>query len=247
MERVMNDGRVWKLSLIFAVGWILAGLAIAFDTAPADGKEFSFPSTPAGKAAEEWFAAMATGDRDILRTFFARRWDTSDEPDNPNDEVAMYLRVLNDTGSLTPHSIMRSEQYEIVLLAAGTRGKWVRATLGVDSRKPYRMTALTLHKSMGPEAEVAATRQVKPAAQKNIALEAARLLRDRYVYEKIGKKYADRLATIAGSPAKSMTAEALATSLTSILQSIQRDKHLKILDPAPAYTRNVRHAGKRRE
>jgi len=71
MERVMNDGRVWKLSLIFAVGWILAGLAIAFDTAPADGKEFSFPSTPAGKAAEEWFAAMATGDRDILRTFFA--------------------------------------------------------------------------------------------------------------------------------------------------------------------------------
>ena len=234
MERVMNDGRVWKLSLIFAAGWILAGLAIAFDTAPADGKEFSFPSTPAGKAAQEWFAAMATGEKDILRTFFARRSDASDEPYDPNDDVAMCMRVLGDTGSLTPRSIMRSEQYEIVLLAVGTRGKWVRATLGVDSRKPYKMTALTLRKSMGPEAEAVAARQVEPAAQKDIALEAARLLRDRYVYEKIGKKYADRLATIADSPAKSMTAEALATSLTSMLQSIQRDKHLKILDPARA-------------
>ena len=80
----------------------------------------------------------------------------------------------------------------------------------------------------------AAVRNVEPRAQKDIALEAARLLRERYVYEPIGNKYADRLEAAANSAGESMTAEALAKSLTSMLQFIQRDKHLKILDPARA-------------
>ena len=80
----------------------------------------------------------------------------------------------------------------------------------------------------------AAVRNVEPVAQKDIALEAARLLRERYVYEQIGNKYADRLEAAADSAGEPMTAEALAKSLTSMLQLIQPDKHLKILDPARA-------------
>lgn len=230
----MNDRRMKKWSLRLAACWMVTGFVVAFESAPAHAEEFSFPATPAGNAAGEWFAAMATGDRDVLRAFLARRWDTGGEPYDPDDDVAMYMMVLNDTGSLTPHSIMRSEEHEIVVLAAGTKGKWVRVIVGVDSRKPYNMTALAVRKSTGPEAEAVAVRNVEPAQQKDIALEAARLLRDHYVYEEIGAQYGDRLEAIAGSPGEPMTGEALATSLTRMLQSIQRDKHLKILDPARA-------------
>ncbi len=82
--------------------------------------------------------------------------------------------------------------------------------------------------------EVSEVRNVEPALQKDIVLEAARLIRDRYVYEEIGAKYGDRLLAIASSPVEPTTAEALAKSLTRMLQSIQSDKHLKILDPAQA-------------
>ncbi|MCZ6853523.1 MAG: S41 family peptidase [Gammaproteobacteria bacterium] len=98
----------------------------------------------------------------------------------------------------------------------------------------WTLTGFAGHKATGPETEVVIVREIQPAAQKEIALEAARLLRDRYVYETIGMKYADRLAATADLPGETMTAEALATSLTNMLQSIQPDKHLKVLDPARA-------------
>jgi len=146
----------------------------------------------------------------------------------------MYSAMVRDTGALSPHSILRSEELEIVLLAEGTKGKWVRVIVGVESTAPHNITTLGLRKSSGPDSETAAVREISSTEQREICLATAKLLRDGYVYEEIGAEYSDMLAQNVSELTESLTTEAFATMVTKNLQAVQRDKHLKILDPARA-------------
>ena len=195
--------------------------------------DFVYPDTPAGSAAKEWFDAAGSGDKNELRRFF-EKWYADDETYSSDEDVMRYSAVLRDTGALSPHSIIRSEEFEIVLLAEGTKNKWLRVIVGVESTAPHNITKLGLRKSSGPDSETAAVKKVSSATQREIALAAAKLLRDGYVYEELGEKYADMLVQHVEKPSEPVAAEAFATTLTRNLQSIQPDKHLQILDPARA-------------
>ena len=159
---------------------------------------------------------------------------TRGEPYSPDEDLMMYSAVLRDTGALSPHSILRSEELEIVLLAEGTKGKWLRVIVGVEPTEPHNITTLGLRKSSGPDSEIAAIQKISSAEQKEIAIAAAKLLRDGYVYEEIGAEYGDMLVQNTSELAEPLTTEAFATKLTKNLQAVQRDKHLKIMDPARA-------------
>ncbi len=214
------------LTIVILTASVAAGQAHA--------AEFVFPGTPAGSAAKDWFAAAGSGDKDQLRKFFETRMYTGGEAYSPDDDVMMHSAVLRDTGALSPHSILRSEGLEIVLLAEGKKGKWVRVIVGVESTEPHNITKLGIRKSSGPDSEIAAIQKISSAEQKEIAIAAAKLLRDGYVYEEIGAEYGDMLEQNAAKLAEPLTTEAFATKLTKNLQAVQRDKHLKILDPARA-------------
>ncbi len=196
--------------------------------------QFEFPDTPAGSAAKDWFAAMESGERDVLIRFFEKRMYIDEDPYDPAGDLAQHGVVFRDTGGVRPHSIMRSDAYEIVVLGAGKNGNWVRVTLGVQASPPHRIILFSVRKSQGPEAEAGAVSLIRPQLQRSIASAAATLLRDQYVFADVGKTYGDALDEELALLDEPMTAEALATRLTRLLRQVQLDNHLAILDPTQA-------------
>ena len=192
------------------------------------------PATPAGRVAEQWFAAMASGDVSELRSFFERQVSPGEDDSEVDQDVAMHQMVLRNTGGVLPHSVLRSDEHEIVLLAEGANGNWLRVTIGVRPLTPYQIILFRIRKSSGPESEALAVVTVSPALQQEVASAAGQLLRDQYVFEEVGIEYFDALADIVPTLDSPMSAEALGSMLTARLRAVSSDNHLAILDPARA-------------
>ena len=106
-----------------------------------------YPDTPAGDRARRWFQAMASGKPEVLRAYFEDNSYTGGDPYDPARDVMMYGMVHRNAGGVSPYSVLRSDHLEIVMLAAGGNGTWLRLTLGVRAEEPYLVTALGVRRS----------------------------------------------------------------------------------------------------
>lgn len=117
--------------------------------------EPGIPDTPAGRRLAQWLAAIAAGDIDTLRTFYAANVPDDVPPNLAEVRTAMDLLFRKQHGVPELHSIISSSDYEIeALLYTGLSELWQEVRLTIQAEPPHRLMGLgTRHAS--PPSEVA--------------------------------------------------------------------------------------------
>jgi len=210
--------------------------------------DFVYPDTPLGRMYERWFEAHAVADENALRSFLITNMYGEDDPDL-DSAVFMGMMVINDTGGITPHSILKTGEFEGTMLARGNNGQWLRIVLRVEHGPPHQLVSEGVRTSDGPEAEAAAVSKLTPETRREVVESVAKLLREQYVYADAGVRYSDAILDelASGTFDKSSDGLSLAAKLTGQLQQIQKDQHLRVLDPSRAEVFRRRYKGDHEE
>jgi len=98
---------------------------------PAKAQPVKLPDTPAGKTLGEFIKAFNTGDLETLKRFHKERG--GDEENARQD-----LGFFQQSGGLKIHSVTRSDQFEIEVLAQTKKEeRWVSFVIGVEPQAPH--------------------------------------------------------------------------------------------------------------
>ncbi|HMV49293.1 MAG TPA: serine hydrolase, partial [Blastocatellia bacterium] len=116
---------------------------------------FQMPDTPAGKALDKFLKALNSGDLATMKKFHQ---ETGGDENNAQEDMGFYQQ----SGGLTPHSVVRSAEFEIEILAQAKKdGRWLKFGIVVQSRPPHGVTELRVNEAAAPSSE---TKTEKTAA-----------------------------------------------------------------------------------
>src|SRR5262245_14297529 len=102
------------------------------------------PDTPAGKALGEFIRAFNTGDLETLKRFHKER---GGDEENARQDIGFY----QESGGLRIHSVTRSGQFEIEVLAQMKKGeRWVSFAIGVGPQAPYEIADIRIRPASAP-------------------------------------------------------------------------------------------------
>src|SRR5215510_3645128 len=107
-----------------SLGVLIIALALAAEFSPTSisaqsGVMLKLPDTPAGKTIGEFINAFNTGDFETLKRFHKER---GGDEENAGQDIEFYQQ----SGGLNLHSVTRSDQFEIEVLARTKKGgEWV--------------------------------------------------------------------------------------------------------------------------
>src|SRR5262247_1820461 len=105
------------------------------------------PDTPAGKALGEFIRAFNTGDLETLKRFHRER---GGDEENARQDIEFY----QESGGLRIHSVTRSGQFEIEVLAQMKKGeRWVSFAIGVGPQAPYEIADIRISPASAPDAK----------------------------------------------------------------------------------------------
>jgi hypothetical protein len=106
-------------------------LLLAAQASSRSGDDLKLPDTPAAKTLAAFLRAFNTGNIETMRKFHA---DIGGDENNAQEDMNFYDR----SGSLKPHSVIRSSDYEIeVLVKAEKSGNWLNFTMQVGALAPH--------------------------------------------------------------------------------------------------------------
>ena len=119
------------------------------------------PDTPAGKALGEFIRAFNTGDLETLKRFHRER---GGDEENARQDIGFY----QESGGLRIHSVTRSGQFEIEVLAQMKKGeRWVSFAIGVGPQAPYEIADIRISPASAPGAKsVARGASTEPGKEK---------------------------------------------------------------------------------
>jgi len=102
------------------------------------------PATPAGKALDKFLKSLNSGDLATMKKFHQ---ETGGDAENADQDFGLYQQ----SGGLNPHSVVRSTEFEIEILAQGKKdGNWLSFTIGVEPSPPNRVAEIRLHPASAP-------------------------------------------------------------------------------------------------
>jgi CubicO group peptidase (beta-lactamase class C family) len=105
------------------------------------------PDTPAGKTLGEFIRAFNTGDLETLKSFHRQR---GGDEENARQDMGFY----QESGGLRIHSVTRSGQFEIEVLAQMKKGeRWVSFAIGVGPQAPYEIADIRISPASAPGAK----------------------------------------------------------------------------------------------
>lgn len=108
------------------------------------GETIKLPDTPAGKALGEFVKAFNTGDLETLKRFHKER---GGDEENAQQDLGFYQQ----SGGLKIHSVTRSDQFEIEVLAQTKNGeRWVSFAIGVEPRAPHGIADIRVRPTSAP-------------------------------------------------------------------------------------------------
>lgn len=108
---------------------------------------FTLPDTPAGKTLGKFLAALNSGNQATMKQFHK---ETGGDETNANEDFDFYQR----TGGLTPHSVTKSNEFEIEVLARKKNdGDWIKFGIVIGSKPPYEVQELRVNQASAPEGE----------------------------------------------------------------------------------------------
>ncbi len=111
---------------------------------PSTGKELTLPDTPAGKALGKFIKSLNSGDLATMKQFHK---ETGGDEDNAEQDLGFYQQ----TGGLTLHSVTKSSDYEIIVLAQAKKdGRWLSFGIAVEQQAPHAVTDLRVQPTEAP-------------------------------------------------------------------------------------------------
>ena len=124
--------------------------ATAPATAPPNSSQksaFAFPDTPAGKALEKFLTSLNSGNLATMKQFHK---DTGGDESNASQDFEFYQQ----TGGLNPHSVRRSNEFDIEILAQAKKDKgWIKFGIVVGAKPPHEVQALQVDQATAPDGE----------------------------------------------------------------------------------------------
>ena len=136
-----------------SLGVIIMALALAAEFSPTSisaqsGVTLKLPDTPAGKTLGEFINAFNTGDLETLKRFHKGR---GGDEENAGQDIGFYQQ----SGGLNLHSVTRSEQFEIEVLARTKKGgEWVSFAIGVERQAPHGIADIRVRPASAPGEKV---------------------------------------------------------------------------------------------
>jgi CubicO group peptidase (beta-lactamase class C family) len=109
-------------------------------------KEAELPNTPAGKALSDFIKAFNSGDLEAMRRFHRERGGNEE---NAQQDTGFY----SQSGGLRIHSVARSSDFEIEVLAQTKTGeRWLSFSIGVEQAAPHAIATIDVRPSSAPGA-----------------------------------------------------------------------------------------------
>lgn len=197
-------------------------LSLGFLATPT-GAQSSPPDTPAGKLLQLWLDAVNSGDRARIE-----RFDAEHDGRSPNTVPSM-LRLREQSGGFDYQSARKSEpRYLELMLKERASGRDVIGMVEVSEADPARVANLQV-RLVEPNARVIGY-ELDAATRARVIEGAIAKLDEFYVFPDVATKMGDFLRTRekAGDYAKVSNGLAFASLLTTELQEVSRDKHLRL-------------------
>ncbi|HXG92323.1 MAG TPA: S41 family peptidase [Blastocatellia bacterium] len=112
----------------------------------------AIPNTPAGQRFAAWLKSINSGDVNTFRRFAAENAAKQVLERTSPDEIArMDQDFYNESGGLKLHSVLRSTDHEIEVLAQGKKNQdWVRIRIAVETAPPHGISELDLEPGSPP-------------------------------------------------------------------------------------------------
>jgi hypothetical protein len=200
---------LWRISVLALVA------ALGASAQPA------FPDTPAGRTLKAWFESFNSGDRARIEAYL-QKFDPSRPIDNQ-------MSFRNQTGGFDLLQIDQSErthiQFRVKEKASPTTAI---GRLDVKDADPSEVVSFSLRAI--PPGVTDADFNIDAAARQKAIDGAADMLNEFYVFPETAKKMGDgiRARQKAGEYDSITNGDAFAEKLTSDLQEISHDKHLRV-------------------
>src|SRR5262249_47784382 len=108
---------------------------------------FELPNTPAGKMLGKFLQSLNSGDLATMKKFHQ---ETGGDGENAEQDLGFYQQ----SGGVRPHSVLRSAEFEINVLAQAKKdGRWLNFGIVVESKAPYAVTELRVHPASAPTSD----------------------------------------------------------------------------------------------
>ncbi|MEP7336242.1 MAG: serine hydrolase [Acidobacteriota bacterium] len=108
---------------------------------------FELPNTVAGKTFGKFLKALNSGDLAAMKQFHK---ETGGDEENAEQDLGFYTQ----SGGLKPHSVARSTEFEINVIAqAKSDGRWINFGIVVESQPPHAVTELRIQPASAPTGE----------------------------------------------------------------------------------------------
>ncbi|MBP6820436.1 MAG: serine hydrolase [Acidobacteria bacterium] len=121
-----------------------APIKSAMQQAPSTGKELTLPDTPAGKALGKFIKSLNSGNLATMKQFHK---ETGGDEGNAEQDFGFYQQ----SGGLTLHSVAKSSDYEITVLAQAKKdGRWLSFGIAVEQQAPHAVTDLRVQPTEAP-------------------------------------------------------------------------------------------------
>lgn len=124
--------------------------------------EFKYPETPAGRTLSKFLQALNSGDLATMKKFHQ---ETGGDTENAEQDLGFYQQ----SGGLKPHSVVRSSEFEIQILAQGKKDeRWLNFSIAVESQVPHAVMELRINPASAPSGETKTEKtSSKPESKKN--------------------------------------------------------------------------------
>lgn len=220
-----------------------AGVLVAWTVALTCRSAFAgpeLPDTPAGRIASAFFEAFNSGSDDAMRDFEAKHRAKSALKTRSIDErIETFHTLRADLGNIDVDGVFESTELQLSLGAvAKANDEFLTLRFELETEAPHGLIAIKIERG-GARPIVAgdAPKSVDAELRTETVQRLAKLLKAYYVFPETGTAMADLLRkNLADGVYDSVTdARALADRLTSELQGISHDKHLRIRADSAAH------------
>ena len=116
----------------------------ALQQAASTDKEIILPDTPAGKTVGKFVRALNSGDLATMKQFHK---ETGGDEGNAEQDMGFYQQ----SGGLILHSVTKSTDYEITVLAKSKKdGRWLNFSIGVERQAPHAVADIRIQPGEAP-------------------------------------------------------------------------------------------------
>ncbi|MBI1851826.1 MAG: S41 family peptidase [Planctomycetes bacterium] len=198
------------------------------------GSPVDFPDTPAAKRAQDYLATFNVGSDEKMRDFESKNRAAASLARTPMDErMHVYRDLFDRTGGFEVTRIVHSSTSEIALEATEKKsGQSILLTFDVEEKEPHGLVSIQIEPARN-SGSATSSKPLDATMRTAIVDGIAKALDEAYIFPEVAKKMiaSIREQARAGRYDDLTDARVFASRLTTDLQAVSHDKHLRVRGP----------------